>query len=230
MGGEAPARARDPTGAPWSLQPSTRCQTTVPARICPSEQPPSPCAPAPGRPMGTHPPCPSRTRSPQEPRYRCYSWRGDGHGFPRSRLIELSAEPNFPGDLTPSSPSAERSRSNRGAWPELSGRLEDGTVLPSSELAAPRGNCAPLHAQPGKEPRMGAASLWMRVDGWMDGRSHGGGLRGSWPWVLFLAVPGESRAVGCQEGWDGAPTRDLIPKLRAAMPSPMLSPQGSADG
>lgn len=26
-----------------------------------------------------------------------------------------------------------------------------------------------------------------------------------------------------QEGWEGAPTRELIPKRQAAMPSPMLS-------
>lgn len=123
----------------------------------------------------------------RNPGTRCYSWRGDGHGFPPSRLIELSAEPNFPGDLTPSSPSAERSRSNRGAWPELSGRLEDGTVLPSSELAAPRGNCAPLHAQPGKEPRMGAASPRMRVDGRTEPRQWASGL------LAVGVVPGSRR-------------------------------------
>lgn len=57
-------------------------------------------------------------------------------------------------------------------------------MLPSSKLAVLRGRRAPLRAQPGKELRGSC------------GCSHGHGLRGSWPWVLFLAFPIENRAVG----------------------------------
>lgn len=188
------------------------CRTAVPAPICLSKQPPLPlhCVPAPGRPRGTHPPpTPHRDTGTH-----CHAWRGDDHG-PPPWLTELSAEPDFPGDLTAPSPSAERSRSNRGARPELSGRLEDGTALPSSELAAPRGGCALPHAQPGKEPCAGAASPWMQSDG-ATAMGFGGLGRGCRSWQSLGRA--EPWGLGCvptspwQEGWEGAPSRERIPK------------------
>lgn len=129
------------------------------------------------------------------------------------------SEPDFPGDLTPPAPPAVTGgpgRSCRGGW-----RMARHCLHPSWQL---RGAAALRRTlSPGKSP---AREL----------PPHGCDRTGPWaPGPLSLGVaPGHpwgeqshGTPAACphpwQEGWEGASTRELIPKRQAAMPSLMLS-------
>lgn len=166
-------------------------------------------------PKGPPSPCPSLRPLPQGPWAPAAVLRGEtttagtGGG-------ELSVEP---GGSAPIFRVTSRLRPHlqKGAvaapraQTELSGRLEDGTALPSFELAAPRGARAPLHAQQHRA------------------KTVRGGC-GPHSTTTELRALGTGIALGCpcspwgeQEGWEGSPQsagwQSAPPPVPSLMPS-----------
>lgn len=190
-GDRSPARGRIPGGLHWGLPLST------------PRGPPSPCAPShrdPGHPLPF-----SEGRQPQQ---------GLGGGLsaePGGSALIFRVTSRLPPHLQKGAAGTPRAQA------ELSGRLEDGTALPSFELAAPRGARAPLHAQQHRAKT---------VRGGCGPHSTTTGLR----------ALGTGIALGCscspwgeQEGWEGSP-QSAGQQSAPPPPVPSLMPslQGAA--
>lgn len=179
--GGTPARAgaEGSLGAPWSLWPICVPNRCASAHLLLRAAAPSitlcSCS---GQAKGYQ----SRTCSPAP----AAMLRGVTTAAPQ--FAGLSAEPDFPGDLPPPSPSAERGCSNRGGPARAVGAV--GGWHGAAFIRA--GSSAGRLRSTARSPA-GKSSRWSCLPANAAARSHSRGVRGSWPWV---SLPGDRRALG----------------------------------